>query len=68
MSFSLLGTGSPLLDIQLQVTDEFLREHVPGNKGGMEPVTTEVIDKIVSKSPFRPLFFPGEPPEILFLP
>ncbi len=59
MSFSLLGTGSPLLDIQLQVTDEFLREHVPGNKGGMEPVTTEVIDKIVSKSPFRPLFFPG---------
>ena len=59
MSFSLLGTGSPLLDIQIPVTDEFLARHVPGGKGGMEPVSTEDIDRIIASSPAEPAIFPG---------
>ena len=59
MSFSLLGIGSPLLDIQVRTTDEFLLNHVPGEKGGMEPVSTEEIDRIVSSSSVEPEIFPG---------
>ena len=59
MSFSLLGTGSPLLDIQLWTTDEFLSKHVPGSKGGMEPISVEDIDRIIAASSAAPSIFPG---------
>ena len=36
MSFSLLGIGSPLLDILIKADEAFLEKHVPGRKGGME--------------------------------
>ena len=59
MSFSLLGTGSPLLDIQLAVDDRFIAAAVPGAKGGMEPVSAEDIESIIRKSGRTPEFFPG---------
>ena len=59
MSFSLLGIGSPLLDIQLKVDDAVLIRHVPGSKGGMEPVTKEEIREMISKAPGSPVFSPG---------
>ena len=59
MSFSLLGIGSPLLDIQQLVSDDFIAINVSGNKGGMEPVSAEEIDNIVSKSGSVPQIFPG---------
>ena len=59
MSFSLLGTGSPLLDIQLAVDDCFLEQAVPGKKGGMEPLTSEEISGIIQKSGKTPEYFPG---------
>ena len=33
----IIGLGSPLVDLCIQVDDGFLAEHVPGDKGGMEP-------------------------------
>ena len=59
MSFSLLGIGSPLLDIQQQVSDDFITSCVRGKKGGMEPVSAEEIDDIVSKAGVPPQIFPG---------
>ena len=59
MSFSLLGIGSPLLDIQQQVSDDFIAMHVSGNKGGMEPVSAEEIENIVSRAGSVPQIFPG---------
>ena len=59
MAFSLLGTGSPLLDIQIRATDEFLAKHVPGSKGGMEPISVADIDRIIAASFVEPGIFPG---------
>lgn len=39
MKFNLLGVGSPLVDLSVQVTDEFLTAHVSGKKGGTLNIT-----------------------------
>lgn len=39
MKFSLLGVGSPLVDLSVQVSDGFLAGHVPGKKGGTLNIT-----------------------------
>ena len=40
MASSLLGVGSPLLDVLAQVSDDFIRNHVSGAKGGMEMISS----------------------------
>ncbi|MBQ9501519.1 MAG: adenosine kinase [Lentisphaeria bacterium] len=39
MASTLLGVGSPLLDVLAQVSDDFLERHVSGAKGGMEMIS-----------------------------
>ncbi len=46
----ILGFGSPLVDILVNVDDEFLRNNVEGQKGGMELVDISVIDRILHKA------------------
>lgn len=59
MSFSLLGIGSPLLDILIKADEAFLEKHVPGRKGGMEPLEGCEIEKIVNASGSVPGIYPG---------
>ena len=59
MSFSLLGVGSPLLDIQITADDDFLQKFVPGEKGGMEPLGSREINEIVKRSGSASQIFPG---------
>lgn len=46
----ILGFGSPLVDILVNVDDEFIRNNVEGQKGGMELVDISVIDNILHKA------------------
>ena len=59
MSFKFLGVGSPLLDILLPVDEAFLAAHVPGSKGGMEPLSSDGIDLIINSGNTKPLILPG---------
>ena len=59
MSFSLLGIGSPLLDIQQLVSDDFITNHVSGKKGGMEPLSADEIENIIAKFQTAPQIYPG---------
>lgn len=55
-----LGFGSPLVDILINVEDDFLRKNVEGEKGGMELVDISVIDRILSKAkPDEQIMVPG---------
>ena len=40
MASTLLGVGSPLLDVLAQVSDDFIEKHVSGAKGGMEMISS----------------------------
>lgn len=46
----ILGVGSPILDVLVNVDDAFLRERVPGEKGGMELVDIATIDAILDQT------------------
>jgi sugar/nucleoside kinase (ribokinase family) len=59
MSFSLLGIGSQLLDILITADEAFLEKHVPGKKGGMEPLESREIERIVDSSGSTPGIYPG---------
>ena len=48
MSSSILGVGSPLLDVLARVDDTFLSEHIPGSKGGMEMVDSAFQQKVLA--------------------
>ena len=43
----IIGVGSPLVDMLLEVEDLFLEEHVSGAKGGMEMVDADVIESLL---------------------
>jgi len=58
MKYEIIGIGGPILDQLLRVTDAYL-ETVPGEKGGMEPVTFEQLEKIVAESGAESVFVPG---------
>lgn len=45
----ILGFGSPLVDILVNINDEFIHHNVEGQKGGMELVDISVIDRILHK-------------------
>ncbi len=48
-TFDLIGVGNPIMDILAHVSDEFLRNHVPGDKGGMVLVDDEDIVNLVTQ-------------------
>ena len=54
-----LGCGSPIVDILVNVTDEFLAANVDGEKGGMELVDISVIDNILTKIDTKKSIVPG---------
>lgn len=45
---SILGAGTILLDFLAPVDDTFLRDHVPGAKGGSDTVTAQDSDKLLA--------------------
>ena len=56
--YKILGVGSPILDILVNVDESFLR-HVPGAKGGMELVDQKTIANILAQTTGSPLQAPG---------
>ncbi len=50
----LIGVGSPLVDLVLPVDDDFLAQHVPGEKGGMVMVDADAIAGMVAASGREP--------------
>jgi len=59
MAWKVLGVGSPLMDLLLDVDDAFLSAHVSGAKGGMEMVEPETISALLGKSGSAPRKVPG---------
>ena len=57
-AFQLLGVGSPLLDILVQVDDAFLGT-IPGEKGGMVMVDAEFQRSVLDRLPVEPRLVPG---------
>jgi sugar/nucleoside kinase (ribokinase family) len=47
-AFDLIGVGSPIMDLLARVPDEFLRQHVAGDKGGMVLVDDHEIERITA--------------------
>lgn len=54
-----VGLGSPLVDLCIQVEDAFLAEHVPGAKGGMELVAAAEIGRLLDVHGGMPAQAPG---------
>ncbi|NGX60654.1 MAG: putative sugar kinase YdjH [Chlamydiae bacterium] len=54
----IIGIGGPILDQILPVPDDFLT-HVPGKKGGMEPISFPLLEELVAKSGAEPVLVPG---------
>ena len=59
MAWKVLGVGSPLMDLLLDVDDAFLRDHVAGAKGGMEMVEPETVSALLEESNTPPRKVPG---------
>lgn len=60
MAFKLLGAGSPLVDISLAVSGDFLEKFVPGGKGGTRNISSAVRDVIIEAAANPPLLLsPG---------
>ncbi len=55
----LIGIGSPLVDVLLDVEDAFLSKHVEGAKGGMELVSADIISGILEQTEVEPKRVPG---------
>lgn len=58
MRFDVIGLGAPVVDLVLQVSENFLLS-VGGLKGGQEPVDATVIKKILETAASEPLITPG---------
>ncbi len=54
-----IGAGSPILDILVNVKDEFIERHAGGGKGGTCLVNSDDFDKILSKIDFSRKIAPG---------
>ena len=59
MAWTVLGVGSPLMDLLLDVDDAFLKDHVPGAKGGMEMAEPETVSALLEISGTTPRKVPG---------
>ncbi|MDP3071138.1 MAG: adenosine kinase [Opitutaceae bacterium] len=53
-NFDLIGVGSPIMDLLAQVPDDFLRQHIAGDKGGMVLVDDREIERITRLLPRQP--------------
>ncbi|MBL9185953.1 MAG: adenosine kinase [Opitutaceae bacterium] len=58
-NFDLIGVGSPIMDLLAQVPDDFLRQHIAGEKGGMVLVDDREMERIVSLLPRPPAHATG---------
>jgi sugar/nucleoside kinase (ribokinase family) len=58
-SFDLIGVGSPIMDLLARVPDDFLRQHVAGEKGGMVLVDDAEMQRIVGLLPAPPALATG---------
>lgn len=48
--YEILGIGEACVDLVLHVTDDFLKQFVPGEKGGAESITRPELDRIIQKT------------------
>lgn len=53
-----IGVGSPIVDILARVPESFL-ERAGGEKGGMELVDSDAMDRLISELPELPALAPG---------
>lgn len=58
-AFDLIGVGSPIMDLLAQVPDDFLRQHIAGEKGGMVLVDDREMERIVGLLPREPAHATG---------
>jgi sugar/nucleoside kinase (ribokinase family) len=58
-TFDLVGVGNPIMDSLAHVTDDFLRRHVAGDKGGMVHVDAPDIEQLVQLLGDRVAVVPG---------
>ena len=54
----ILGAGSPILDILVNIEEDFI-DKINGEKGGMELVSPEELDLILEKVENEPVLMPG---------
>ena len=59
MSFDLIGVGSPIMDLLARVPDEFLAQHVAGDKGGMVLVDGAEMQRIIGLLSGEPAYATG---------
>lgn len=57
--FDLIGVGSPIMDLLARVPDEFLRQHVAGDKGGMVLVDDLEMQRILDLLEGEPAYSTG---------
>ncbi|MGF1678533.1 MAG: adenosine kinase [Candidatus Methylacidiphilales bacterium] len=57
--YDLIGVGAPILDTLVRVEEAFLKQHVSGQKGGMELVDNEQLQGLVSVLPTCSTDSPG---------
>lgn len=58
MGYDILGIGGPILDQILSVSEEYLKT-LPGEKGGMEPIDFDTLEKIIAGSGAKPITVAG---------
>lgn len=58
MSYEVLGLGSACIDLLVSVEHEFL-DHVPGQKGGAEPIDFENLNRIIQAAEQKPRMATG---------
>jgi sugar/nucleoside kinase (ribokinase family) len=58
-TFDLIGVGSPIMDLLARVPDDFLRQNVDGEKGGMVLVDDSEMQRIVGLLPAPPAHATG---------
>lgn len=56
--FKILGAGSPMLDLLVNVEDAFI-DSIEGEKGGMNLVTPEILGSILAKTESECVMTPG---------
>src|SRR5688572_32198272 len=58
-TFDLIGVGSPIMDLLARVSDEFLKRHVAGEKGGMVLVDHNEMQRIIALLDGEPAYATG---------
>lgn len=56
--YNVIGIGAACIDLTINVSDDFLK-HVPGSKGGAQPIEWDELDRILKLSHQSPLMLTG---------